>query len=90
LTRESDSAIFKITSLSGKECNRTLMHSLLVDMWGMDNLTKENLATEAKLGNGQTQCSSFAAMGVLPDGAGEIIESVHILHYLFINICKRK
>jgi len=72
LTRESDSAISKITSLSGKECNRTLMHSLLVDMWGMDNLTKENLATEAKLGNGQTQCSSFAAMGVLPDGAGTI------------------
>ena len=71
LWRASDGAIHRVTDLAGKECNRTASFERMVELYGIENLTAQNLADETKLGNGQTQCEGFAAAGLLPDsGAG--------------------
>lgn len=73
LWRKSDKSIHKITNFNGKECNRTAMFERLVDIYGLQNLTAQNLADESKLGNAQTQCESFAVAGMLLEsGAGAI------------------
>jgi len=72
LWRESDQMISKVSKLNGKECNRTLMFEKMVDMWGLANVTSEGLESEDDLGNAQSLCSGFAAMGELVGGAGTI------------------
>ena len=47
------------------------MHEKLIELYGLEALTNENLATPDKLGNGQTQCASFAVLGELEGGAGK-------------------
>lgn len=80
LWRASDGAIHRVTDLAGKQCNRTRSFERLVEIYGIENLTANNLATENKLGNGQTQCESFAAAGELPDsGAGECDNNPHLV-----------
>jgi len=65
LWRKSDKSIQKITSFKGNECNRTKSFEMMVEMYGIEELTSQDLADESKLGNGQTQCESFAAAGKL-------------------------
>jgi len=65
LWRESDKNIHKVTNLKGNECNKTLMFETLVDLYGIEKLTEQTLATESKLGNAAKQCNAFAAAGEL-------------------------
>jgi len=88
LWRKEDDTLHKVTNLQGKECNRTLMFEKLVELYGITNLTAENLADETKLGNGQTQCASFAVQGELGGrGAGKVLFRTIHYYWLHMNVC---
>ena len=72
LWRKSDNGIHKVSDLKGKECNRTASFERLVELYGLANLTAQNLAEESKLASGGAQCEAFALAGEHPGrGAGE-------------------
>jgi len=70
LYRASDEQLHRVTNFAGSECNQTLMFDLLIEEWGLENLTFEGITLDSR-GNGQKQCEMFASKGKI-SGAGTI------------------